>query len=588
MTDQRETSGELPSEMTVQWKGSTAEIHNLDAMFSGERNVLYDRADFKGSVGRVSIISGESPDGHMPTLAAAIQFEPYESQAPRDSISLITGSYHTSSDPIKKFLGQDSLLASSITGPESAFGPTGLVHSELEDDGLVISKTAFSNIFKVVAGPGNTVMVWVDKEKRRVVVTNNREWTGTSAGKETSVGVVPPLEGTVDETMVAEGFLKTVMRTVDFCVGLDDKQYGAMYHREERTYKIGKEIGQRHNLQPEAETTVQGLGGAATQQSLEQQQPSETPEPAQQPAPTQDERPNRAAPQRSDIERILKERYSTDLPEIKKPEGLTLDDIGGLAEVKRVLKDVAISFQHAEIMAKWGAERPQGVLMYGPPGTGKTMLARALAAEIDADMMMVQGSDIYGKWMGESENRIKEIFKAARSHEGRMILFFDEMESFVGISDSASGNGDSTRNAVAGIFKQELNTLAEENPNVLVVGVTNFLESIDPSLIRSGRFDIRVRVPMPDQEARTQILDSIMNRHTKKTGQQMFDSQIDTNTLAELADGLSGADMTEVFRRLIMDKAMAEARSGNTSGNPSVSHQEIVQAIENFATSQED
>lgn len=593
MTDPRERSGELPSELAVQWKGSTAEVHNLDAMFSGERTILYDRADFGGPVERVSIVAGESGEGHMPTLAAAIQFEPHEAQAPSDLLGLVTGSYRRNVDPIKKFLGEDELLP-SVAGPVSDFCRTGLTYSEVEDNGLTIQKTAFNNIFTVVTSPGNTVMVWVDKEKRRVIVSNNRRLTGTRSGRDVAVEVTPPLEGTVDETMVAEGFLKTVMRTVDFCVGLGDQgHYRAIAHREERTYRIGNETAQQRSSRIEAtqvvgEVTVQA---AATQV----QSPSpETPEPSQpmQPEESPQNRPignqTDQTSDRSNLENRLKEMYSTDLPEITRPEGLTLDDIGGLAEVKRILRDVAISFQNAEIMAKWGAERPQGVLMYGPPGTGKTMLARALAAEIDAEMMMVQGSDIYGKWMGESEHRIKEIFKTARAHEGRMILFFDEMESFVGISDSASSGGNDTRNAVAGIFKQELNTLAEENPNILVVGVTNFLESIDPSLIRSGRFDVRVRVPMPDQEARTQILDSIMARHTRKLGYQMFDGEINTDALAELADGLSGADMTEVFRRLIMDKAMAEARSGGNSDEPSVNHEEVAKALKNFTTDQED
>lgn len=467
-------------------------------------------------------------------------------------------------DPIKKFLGHAPYSVLQALGPESDFGPKYYHGNEsLEDNGLTISKTVFPNVLKVVAGPGVNLLVWVDELKRRVIVTNHRRLTVTQGDKEIAVEVNAPHHGTVDRTDIVEGFFKTFMRVVDFSVGLTEARgYDTpSFYRQNRTYHVGRE---RHTVSsPPSQETAKTIGGTATHKSMQSPAPE---------APNNDE----PTPPR------LEDRYGKALPEIKKPEGLTLDDIGGLEEVKRILKDVAVSFQHAEVMQKWGAERPQGVLLYGPPGTGKTMLARALAAEIDAEMMMVQGTDVYGMWLGESEKRIKEIFTNARQHEGRLILFFDEVESIIGITGNpSSGGADNSRNAVAGIFKQELNTLAEENPNVLVVAATNFLEQIDPSLIRSGRFDIRVRVPMPDQEARVQILDSIMNRHMAKTGSEMFGSDIDTALLAEMADGLSGADITEIFRRLIMDKAMSEARGGFSSGL-SVSQAEIEQAVALF------
>lgn len=582
--DRDEPIKELQPDMSVEWNGSVAHVFDLEAMFSGERTILYDRADFQGPVSRVTIISAEKEEGREAKLAAQIEFEPYE---PVQRGFLDIGR-RDDVDPLRKFLGYTGSL---LDGPfvESDFGPTRFTTGDkLEDNGLAITKTVFGTVFKVVAGDGNNLLVWVDQEKRRIIVTNSRQLTGENLGRSLAVSVKPPAEGTLDHSAIAEGFLKTVMRTVDYSVGLTEAEmyHSPRHYRLNRTYQIGKEPQAAPSRTPSIETT-RNVGTAATHQSMQSEEASDpTPRTLQseQPPTQAAQEPAEQQPEERPQGRRLPENlYRQGLPEIKKPEGLTLDDIGGLADIKRGLKDVAVSFQHADIMEKWGAERPQGILLYGPPGTGKTMLARALAAEIDADMMMVQSDDIYGMWMGESEKRIKDIFKAARKHEGRLILFFDELDAIIGISTGPSEGGASTRNSVAGVFKQELNTLAEENPNVLVIGTTNFLEQIDPSLIRSGRFDVRLRVPMPDQEAREQIFQSIMRKRMAKTGSTMFGAGIDVAALAELADGLSGADINAMLRKLILDKAMAEARSG-ISAEVSVTHDEIVQALAEFRT----
>jgi transitional endoplasmic reticulum ATPase len=265
---------------------------------------------------------------------------------------------------------------------------------------------------------------------------------------------------------------------------------------------------------------------------------------------------------------------------------ITLDEVGGLREVKSVLRDIAVSFQHAEVMAKWGAKRPQGVLLYGPPGTGKTMLTEALSNEIDATLWSLQSTDIYEKWLGNSEGKIKAIFDQARQFKGRLILFFDEFESMVGITESPNpGGADNARNAVAGIFKQEMNTLAQENPNVLVVAATNDYERIDPSLIRSGRFDYKVYVPMPDEEARGQIIASTISLSMNQeaaAGFQKFGDDIQVPELTKLTDGMSGADIAEIFRRISLQKAMKEARTGEQQ--PPVNQNDIVLEVRRFRT----
>ncbi|MBT0771476.1 ATP-binding protein [Kineosporia sp. J2-2] len=247
------------------------------------------------------------------------------------------------------------------------------------------------------------------------------------------------------------------------------------------------------------------------------------------------------------------------------PDAVRLDDLGGLDEVVAQLRDVADSFRHPEVMARWGARRPQGILMWGPPGTGKTTLARALAQEIGGTLEEVRSSDILDRWMGASERNITRVFERARRYTSPTVLLFDEFDSIIGYAGRPRGSADQAVNSVAGIFKQQMNDLAEVNPNVIVVATTNFPDRVDESLIRSGRFDVKLAVPLPGARARADILAkqirSLQNRHTAD-GFRMFADDLDVSGLARQAAGLSGADLAEVLRRARLEKAMAEARGG--------------------------
>lgn len=123
-----------------------------------------------------------------------------------------------------------------------------------------------------------------------------------------------------------------------------------------------------------------------------------------------------------------------DYPDCRFIEGaIGLDDVGGLKDIKRVLEGIIVSFRNPDTMTKWGAERPQGVLLHGKPGTGKTMIAQALANEIGAELRTVQSTDIYASYLGDSEKRIKDIFERVKQVTGPTVLFFDEFDSIVGI-----------------------------------------------------------------------------------------------------------------------------------------------------------
>ncbi|MET7970123.1 ATP-binding protein [Micromonospora sp. NPDC005305] len=250
---------------------------------------------------------------------------------------------------------------------------------------------------------------------------------------------------------------------------------------------------------------------------------------------------------------------------VPRSAAVTLDQVGGLAEVVARFREVAVSFRHPQAMARWGARRPQGILLYGPPGTGKTMLARALANEIGADFVEIRTPEILDKFLGGSERNIKRIFREARRYRRPTVMLFDEFDSIISYAGSGGDAASQAVNAVAGIFKQEMNTLFEENPDVIVVATTNFPQRVDASLTRSGRFDLKIAIPAPDEAGRAEILATmireLIDRH-ERPGFRMFAADVDPVALAAATPGLTGADLREVLRRVQLAKALREATEG--------------------------
>ncbi|MBW6435422.1 ATP-binding protein [Actinoplanes hulinensis] len=260
-------------------------------------------------------------------------------------------------------------------------------------------------------------------------------------------------------------------------------------------------------------------------------------------------------------------------------ETVTLDMVGGLTDVVAELRQIAISFRHPEAMARWGARRPQGILMYGPPGTGKTMLSRALANEIGADFREIRTPEILDKWLGGSERNIKQIFRDARRYRTATVMLFDEFDSIVSYAGAGGDAASQALNAVAGIFKQEMNDLIEENPNIIVVATTNFPHRVDESLTRSGRFDVKLNIPRPDEASRAEIfrkmIRGLITAH-ETPGFRMFADDLDLNALAVASTGMTGADIKEVLRRLQLGKAMQEARGGPVTP---ISQEELITSV---------
>lgn len=216
------------------------------------------------------------------------------------------------------------------------------------------------------------------------------------------------------------------------------------------------------------------------------------------------------------------------------------NDVGGIADVKTLLREaVEWPLKNPESYRNIGVEAPKGVLLYGPPGTGKTLLAKAIAHESDANFITAKGSDLLSKWYGESEKRISEIFTRGRQ-VAPSIIFLDELDSLAPIRGISSGEPQVT----ARILNQLLSEMdgLEELRGVVVVGATNRPDIIDPALIRPGRFDELILVPIPDEEARKEIF----KVHTKK---MVLAEDVDTVNLVALTDKYTGADIADICKK---------------------------------------
>jgi transitional endoplasmic reticulum ATPase len=218
------------------------------------------------------------------------------------------------------------------------------------------------------------------------------------------------------------------------------------------------------------------------------------------------------------------------------------DNVGGLEEVKRNLKEIIEwPLKYPQTFERMGITPPRGILLYGPPGTGKTMLARAVANESESNFISVKGPELFSKWVGESEKAIREIFQKARQ-VSPCIIFFDEIDAIAPRRGMHSGTR--VTETVVNQILTEMDGL-EELHDVIVIGATNRPDMVDTSLLRPGRFDRLVFVPVPDKDARHEIL----KVHTRK---MPLNKDVDLKTLADATKLYSGADIQALAREAAM------------------------------------
>jgi transitional endoplasmic reticulum ATPase len=221
----------------------------------------------------------------------------------------------------------------------------------------------------------------------------------------------------------------------------------------------------------------------------------------------------------------------------------TWEDIGGLEEQKQKLKEmIEWPIKYKEKFKEIGITPPSGVLLYGPPGTGKTLIAKAVANESNANFISVKGPEILNKWVGESEKKIRDIFKKARQL-APSIIFFDEVDALTRERSGQDLSGNNN-NIVAQILT-EMDGISKLK-DIIVIGATNRIDIIDPAFLRPGRFDIKLNIPLPNEKGRQKIFEVYLKKMN-------VDNKININNLAKSTKGLSGAEIEAIVREAGME-----------------------------------
>ncbi|MEU6078241.1 AAA family ATPase [Micromonospora sp. NPDC047074] len=237
---------------------------------------------------------------------------------------------------------------------------------------------------------------------------------------------------------------------------------------------------------------------------------------------------------------------------------VTLDDVGGLTEVKETLTESVLwPLTYPDTFARLGVQPPRGVLLYGPPGCGKTYLVTALAGSGRANVLSVKGAELLSKWVGESERAVRELFRRARE-AAPTLIFLDEVDALAPARGQASDGG--TTDRVVAALLTELDGV-EALRNVVVVGATNRPDLVDPALLRPGRLERLVYVPPPDGPARAEIL-------LASARNVPLAPEVDLAALGAELDGFSAADCAALVR----EAALAAMRESLTASTVTAAH----------------
>ena len=236
------------------------------------------------------------------------------------------------------------------------------------------------------------------------------------------------------------------------------------------------------------------------------------------------------------------------------------DAIGGLESVKQSLQEsVEGALLYPELYQRTKAKAPRGILLWGPPGTGKTLLAKAVASQARANFIAVNGPELMSKWVGASEQAVRELFVKARQ-AAPCVVFVDEIDTLAPARGSSQGDS-GVSDRVVGQLLTELDGL-HECSNVLLIGATNRPEALDPALLRAGRLDLQIKVDLPNQASRFSILQ--VHNHDRPL------AEVDLDTWATQTDGWNGADLA-----LLSNQAALEAvrrYRGQGLSDPSAIH----------------
>ena len=237
-----------------------------------------------------------------------------------------------------------------------------------------------------------------------------------------------------------------------------------------------------------------------------------------------------------DFDDALREVHPSAMREVlvQKPN-IEWKDIGGLDNVKEELKEaIEWPLKHADLFSKAAIKPPKGLLLYGPPGTGKTLLAKAVASTSESNFISIKGPELLSKWVGESEKGVREIFRKARQ-AAPCVIFFDEIDAIAPRRSGSDGGDSHVTERLVSQMLTEIDGL-EDLKGVVIIGATNRPDIIDEALLRPGRFDRLLEIPIPDNNTRKQILQI----HLKK---KPLDSDINIDKLVNLTDSFTGAEI---------------------------------------------
>jgi len=244
---------------------------------------------------------------------------------------------------------------------------------------------------------------------------------------------------------------------------------------------------------------------------------------------------------KSDFLEAMREIQPSALREIfiERPT-ITWKEIGGLEEVKRVVKEaVELPLKKPKVFEKMGIRPIKGILFFGPPGTGKTLMARAVANESEANFISISGAQVLSKYVGESEKTIREIFRKARM-ASPCIVFIDEIDALAPRRSGHGGDGTRVIERVVDTLLTEMDGM-QNLKNVVVIGATNRPDILDQALLRAGRFDRVIEIPPPDEKGRLEILKI-------HTANMPLSKDVDLKEIARMCEGYTGADIENLTR----------------------------------------
>lgn len=248
--------------------------------------------------------------------------------------------------------------------------------------------------------------------------------------------------------------------------------------------------------------------------------------------------------------------------------GVSMDDVAGLKEAKEeIIQKVIEPNKHPEIFRRFNKAKGGGILLYGVPGTGKTMLAQAIAHEIDAKFFSVKCSDILSKWVGDAEQNIRNLFQEAKKYP-TSIIFFDEFEAIAPKRDTYS----TVMKRVVPELLTQIQGFEKNDNNLIIIAATNRPWDIDSAFLRPGRFDRRIYVPLPDFEARQAIIEN-------KLKNVPCDAYLDKDGIANMTEGFNGADVTafcEKLKDLAISRELREGVRAEINNNDVVAASKVI------------